>query len=425
MTGPEILLLMKMQKLERRTDQSYRDPADSGESVGGMLFVGKCVQFVFAYCRIFVAGKAHCSMRQVRKPIEETEKMLGVYAHFAGPTILAVPVVRGRRLKTNVLRSIGYYCIEALMQDEVNSYEEFKDVLENKGGFISCHWDGTVETEKRVKEETKATIRCVPLDAKEEEGVCIFTGTPGPQDSFLALRGIKTLHLRMEAHCANGRRVAEFLKNHPKVETIYWPGFEEHPGHEIAKKQMRDFGGMISIVLKGADMDETFRISSRFKVFTLAESLGGVESLINHPATMTHGSVPKEAREKVGVVDNLLRLSVGIEDAEIDLIEDAETRHWLNGAMTGSEDGIIALNKSPAEGLGNLAVAFQNESILTETYILGISEVAYGSFRMGTFLCQDYLLRSGSYGQGRNTEEAAPIENLKVNTSVCMKIGEF
>ncbi|WP_293917787.1 MULTISPECIES: cystathionine gamma-synthase [unclassified Sphingobacterium] len=146
-------------------------------------------------------------------------------------------------------------------------------------------------------------------------------GTPGPQDSFLALRGIKTLHLRMEAHCANGRKVAEFLKNHPKVETIYWPGFEDHPGHEIAKKQMRDFGGMISIVLKGADMQETFRISSRFKVFTLAESLGGVESLINHPATMTHGSIPKEAREKVGVVDNLLRLSVGIEDAD-DLIED-------------------------------------------------------------------------------------------------------
>ncbi|SUJ01846.1 Cystathionine beta-lyase [Sphingobacterium spiritivorum] len=146
-------------------------------------------------------------------------------------------------------------------------------------------------------------------------------GTPGPQDSFLALRGIKTLHLRMEAHSANGRKVAEFLKNHPKVETIYWPGFEDHPGHEIAKKQMRDFGGMISIVLKGADMQETFRISSRFKVFTLAESLGGVESLINHPATMTHGSIPKEAREKVGVVDNLLRLSVGIEDAD-DLIED-------------------------------------------------------------------------------------------------------
>ncbi|WP_140936721.1 cystathionine gamma-synthase [Sphingobacterium lumbrici] len=146
-------------------------------------------------------------------------------------------------------------------------------------------------------------------------------GTPGPQDSFLALRGIKTLHLRMQAHCENGRKVAEFLKRHPKIAGIYWPGFEDHPGHDIAKKQMKDFGGVISIVLKGADLQETFRIASSFKVFTLAESLGGVESLINHPATMSHGSVPQEAREKVGIVDNLLRLSVGIEDAE-DLIED-------------------------------------------------------------------------------------------------------
>ena len=148
-------------------------------------------------------------------------------------------------------------------------------------------------------------------------------GTPGPQDAFLVLRGIKTLHLRMKAHCDNGRKVAEYLKDHPKVEKIYWPGFTDHPGHEIAKKQMRDFGGMVSIVLKGADLKETFRIASQFKVFTLAESLGGVESLINHPATMTHGSIPKEAREKVGVVDNLLRLSVGVEDAE-DLIADLE-----------------------------------------------------------------------------------------------------
>lgn len=148
-------------------------------------------------------------------------------------------------------------------------------------------------------------------------------GTPGPQDAFLALRGIKTLHLRMKAHSENGRAVAEYLKNHPKIEKIYWPGFEDHPGHEIAKKQMRDFGGMISVVLKGADLQETFRIASQFKVFTLAESLGGVESLINHPATMTHGSIPKETREKVGVVDNLIRISVGIEDAE-DLIADLE-----------------------------------------------------------------------------------------------------
>jgi cystathionine gamma-lyase len=147
--------------------------------------------------------------------------------------------------------------------------------------------------------------------------------TPGPMDSFLVLRGIKTLHLRMKAHCENGRKVAEFLKTHPKVDKIYWPGFEDHPNHDIAKKQMRDFGGMISITLKGADLKETFRVASSFKVFSLAESLGGVESLINHPVTMTHASIPKEEREKAGVVDNLLRLSVGVEDID-DLIDDLE-----------------------------------------------------------------------------------------------------
>ncbi|MCZ4223023.1 cystathionine gamma-synthase [Pedobacter rhodius] len=147
--------------------------------------------------------------------------------------------------------------------------------------------------------------------------------TPGPQDAFLVLRGIKTLHLRMKAHCENGEKIAHYLKKHPKVDKIYWPGFEDHPNHDVAKKQMRGFGGMISITLKGADLEETFRISSNFKVFTLAESLGGVESLINHPATMTHGSIPKEEREKVGVTDNLLRLSVGVEDID-DLLEDLE-----------------------------------------------------------------------------------------------------
>lgn len=145
--------------------------------------------------------------------------------------------------------------------------------------------------------------------------------TPGPMDSFLVLRGIKTLHLRMKAHCENGRKIAEFLKTHSRVDKIYWPGFTDHPNHEVAKKQMRDFGGMISITLKDADLQETFRVASSFKVFSLAESLGGVESLINHPVTMTHASIPKEAREKVGVVDNLLRLSVGVEDVD-DLLED-------------------------------------------------------------------------------------------------------
>lgn len=145
--------------------------------------------------------------------------------------------------------------------------------------------------------------------------------TPGPMDSFLVLRGLKTLHVRMDRHCSNGKAVAAFLKSHPKVDKVHWPGFSDHPNHEIAKKQMRGFGGMISFTLKGNSLEDAFAIASRFKVFSLAESLGGVESLIGHPATMTHASIPKEVREKAGVVDSLLRLSVGIED-ESDLVED-------------------------------------------------------------------------------------------------------
>jgi cystathionine gamma-lyase len=146
---------------------------------------------------------------------------------------------------------------------------------------------------------------------------------PGPMDSFLVLRGLKTLHLRMKAHCENGRKVAEYLKNHLKVEVVYWPGFVDHPNHGIAKKQMRDFGGMISFSTKGATLESTFKLASSFKVFSLAESLGGVESLINHPATMTHASIPKAERDKAGVTDTLLRLSVGVEDAE-DILADLE-----------------------------------------------------------------------------------------------------
>jgi cystathionine gamma-lyase len=145
--------------------------------------------------------------------------------------------------------------------------------------------------------------------------------TPGPMDSFLVLRGIKTLHIRMERHCFNGRKVAEFLKTHPKIDKLYWPGFTDHPGHELAKKQMRDFGGMISFSLKGNKQEEAFKIASSMNVFSLAESLGGVESLVNHPATMTHASIPKEERDKAGVVESMLRLSVGIEDIE-DLLAD-------------------------------------------------------------------------------------------------------
>jgi cystathionine beta-lyase/cystathionine gamma-synthase len=146
---------------------------------------------------------------------------------------------------------------------------------------------------------------------------------PGPMDCFLVLRGLKTLHVRMKAHCENGIRIAHYLKNHPKIKKVYWPGFEDHPNHEIAKKQMRDFGGMMSFVLKDGTRDAVKRMMTKTHLFALAESLGGVESLINHPATMTHASIPQNEREKVGVVDGLIRLSVGIEDCD-DLIADLE-----------------------------------------------------------------------------------------------------
>lgn len=145
----------------------------------------------------------------------------------------------------------------------------------------------------------------------------------GPQDSFLVLRGIKTLHIRMQRHCENGKAVAGYLANHPKIENVYWPGFENHPNHKVAKSQMSDFGGMVSFTTKGNDYEEAIKIVENLKIFTLAESLGGVESLAGHPASMTHASIPKEEREKTGVVDSLIRLSVGIED-EDDLIADLE-----------------------------------------------------------------------------------------------------
>jgi cystathionine beta-lyase len=145
----------------------------------------------------------------------------------------------------------------------------------------------------------------------------------GPMDSFLTLRGMKTLHVRMQRHCDNGRVLAHVLREHKNVEKVYWPGFEDHPNHDVAKHQMLDYGGMISFVPKGASYDIAKRIVERLKVFTLAESLGGVESLVGHPASMTHASIPKREREKVGVVDALIRLSVGIEDVN-DLMADLE-----------------------------------------------------------------------------------------------------
>jgi cystathionine beta-lyase len=143
----------------------------------------------------------------------------------------------------------------------------------------------------------------------------------GPMDAFLVLRGIKTLHLRMERHCFNGEKLAHFLVQHPKVDKVYWPGFESHPNHHVALKQMNGFGGMLSFTLKGNRLDEALEIVNKFEIFALAESLGGVESLVGHPASMTHASIPKEEREKSGVVDSLIRLSIGIEDSE-DLIDD-------------------------------------------------------------------------------------------------------
>jgi cystathionine beta-lyase len=143
----------------------------------------------------------------------------------------------------------------------------------------------------------------------------------GPMDSFLVLRGIKTLHLRMQRHCENGEKIANFLTQHPKVENVYWPGLTSHPNHDVAKSQMKGFGGMISFTLVGDSLEMAKKIVSKTELFTLAESLGGVESLIGHPSTMTHASIPREERIKSGVVDSLIRLSVGIEDVT-DLIDD-------------------------------------------------------------------------------------------------------
>lgn len=148
----------------------------------------------------------------------------------------------------------------------------------------------------------------------------------GPMDSFLVLRGIKTLHLRMQRHCENGEKIADFLNNHSKIDNVYWPGLKDHPNHQIAKDQMNGFGGMISFTLKGNQLNDALKVVENVKLFALAESLGGVESLIGHPATMTHASIPKDKREASGVIESLIRLSVGIEDAD-DLIAD------LSGAL--------------------------------------------------------------------------------------------
>ena len=147
--------------------------------------------------------------------------------------------------------------------------------------------------------------------------------TLGPMDSFLVLRGIKTLHLRVQRHCENGQKVAEFLEKHPKIKSVYYPGLASHPFHDLAKKQMKAFGGMVSFTFQSGEMASAISFLEKLKVFTLAESLGGVESLANHPTLMTHASIPAEKRLEVGISDDLVRLSVGVEDIE-DLLADLE-----------------------------------------------------------------------------------------------------
>jgi len=167
----------------------------------------------------------------------------------------------------------------------------------------------------------------VVKDAEIAEGMYHIQNSSGavcgPMDSFLVLRGIKTLHLRMREHCKNGKAIAEFLVKHPKIDKVYWPGLPSHPNHEIAKSQMKDFGGMVSFTTVGDKLEDALEIVGKSKLFSLAESLGGVESLIGHPSTMTHAAIPKKEREAAGITDSLIRLSVGIEDEE-DLIADLE-----------------------------------------------------------------------------------------------------
>lgn len=187
-------------------------------------------------------------------------------------------------------------------------------VMHSATKYINGHSDvihGSVVTNS---DEIEAKLRFIQNAAG---------AVPGPMDCFLVLRGIKTLHLRVERSCRNARKIADFLKSHDAVAKVYYPGFEDHPNHDIAKRQMRDFGGMVSFDLTQNNYESAEKILSNAHLFSLAESLGGVESLIGHPASMTHASIPKEERMKVGLTDSLIRLSVGVEDVD-DLIEDLD-----------------------------------------------------------------------------------------------------
>ena len=231
-----------------------------------------------------------------------------------------------------ILLTLFYFCCGLLFsqQDSIISFPENSEWLDDPINIVdSIEYDHDTETifiTKYVGGHSDvvmgASITNDEAIAEEMYRIQNSSGAVcGPMDSFLVLRGIKTLHLRVQRHCENGKKIAHFLADHPFVDKVYWPGFESHPNHHIAKDQMSGFGGMISFTLKGDDMELAKAIVSKTKIFTLAESLGGVESLIGHPSTMTHASIPREERIKSGVLDSLIRLSVGVEDAS-DLIED-------------------------------------------------------------------------------------------------------
>jgi len=247
----------------------------------------------------------------VEKAINEKTKMLWLETP-TNPLMRIIDIESMSKIakKKNILVVVDNTFASPFLQNPLNLGADI--VVHSVTKYISGHSDVVMGA------------TCTNNDKINEELAFIANScgaVPGPMDSFLVLRGVKTLHIRMERHCSNGKAVAEFLRSHPKIDKIYWPGFADHPNHQIAAKQMSDFGGMISFTLKGNSKEDAFKMASSMKVFALAESLGGVESLIGHPASMTHASIPEELREKSGVVNSLLRLSVGIEDKK-DLIED-------------------------------------------------------------------------------------------------------
>lgn len=212
--------------------------------------------------------------------------------------------------KNNLLLCVDNTFASPYLQNPLNLGADI--VLHSATKYIGGHSDSVLGALIVKDEELKNKLAFI-------QNSC--GAIPGPQDCFLMLRGLKTLHVRMKRHCENGEKIAHWLRNNPKVDKVYWAGFEDHPNHEIAKKQMRGYGGMMSFTLKNDSTEEAKKVLSSTKLFALAESLGGVESLIGHPASMTHASIPREERLKNGLVDSLIRLSVGIEDAD-DLIED-------------------------------------------------------------------------------------------------------